>query len=162
MSTKKHDFFDINSLIEKTKTTFGRIISIDFGTRKIGIAVSDANKQQGFPKEILFGNWNNAEKPANSILSWIKKNEVKVSGIIIGYPISNSGEKTKNCIIVEQIAETLKQAGFEVLLFDERFTTKSISSLNNSIGIKNQFNAKDDANSAMIMLNEILEMMNNN
>ena len=73
MSVEKNDFFDINSFIEKTKTTSGRIISIDFGTRKIGIAISDANKQQGFPKEILFGNWNNDTKPSNAILSWIKK-----------------------------------------------------------------------------------------
>ena len=35
----------------------GVFVAVDYGTRKLGFAVSDENRQVAFPKDVLIGNW---------------------------------------------------------------------------------------------------------
>src|SRR3989344_5778886 len=64
----------------------GRILGIDFGTKRIGIAISDENGRLAFPKEIVLNDLNTLKK----IGDIIKKEGV--SEIVIGESVDFSGK----------------------------------------------------------------------
>ncbi|MFA6177709.1 MAG: Holliday junction resolvase RuvX [Candidatus Paceibacterota bacterium] len=66
--------------------TTGRFLGIDYGTKRIGVAISDENGTLAFPKEIVL-NDSNTFKKLNDI---IKKE--KVMEIVVGESVDFSGK----------------------------------------------------------------------
>ena len=66
--------------------TKGRFLGIDYGTKRIGIAISDENGRLAFPKEIILNDQNTFKK----IGDILKKEEV--SEIVIGESVDFSGK----------------------------------------------------------------------
>ncbi|MDD5721004.1 MAG: Holliday junction resolvase RuvX [Candidatus Pacebacteria bacterium] len=64
----------------------GRFLGIDFGTKRIGVAISDENHTLAFPKEIVLNNPNTFKK-----LGEIIKKE-KVAEIVVGESVDFSGK----------------------------------------------------------------------
>lgn len=64
----------------------GRFLGIDYGTKRIGIAISDENQRLAFPKEILENNSNTFDK-----LSGIIKNE-NIKEIVVGESVDFKGK----------------------------------------------------------------------
>ena len=62
-----------------------RFLGIDYGTKRIGVAISDENNRLAFPKEILLNDSNTFEK-----LGQIIKKE-NISDIVIGESVDFSG-----------------------------------------------------------------------
>jgi len=111
----------------------GSVLSVDFGTRKIGLAVADIETKIAFPKGVLVGNWNNLDGCVDVLIK--KVEEFKINALIFGYPLTMEGGIRDNCINVLYIAEKIasfykkKQRGdFPILFFDERFSTKAVYS----------------------------------
>jgi putative Holliday junction resolvase len=63
-----------------------RFMGIDYGTKRIGIAISDENGVLAFPKEIVLNDKKTFEK-----ISVIIKKE-KIGGIVIGESVNFSGQ----------------------------------------------------------------------
>jgi putative Holliday junction resolvase len=63
-----------------------RILGIDYGTKRIGLAITDEDKRLAFPKEILINDSNTFKK-----LERILKEE-KISEIVIGESVDFSGK----------------------------------------------------------------------
>ena len=139
----------IKEIKEKNKSV--KIIGIDYGTSKIGIAVSDDECKVAFPKDVLLGNWRDVITICEKLEENIKK--YQASAVIIGFPKTNTGELHKNC---EIIFETAKYFVFEkkipTLLFDERFTTKYANRLQDD-------KQNDDARSACVILQNALDVL---
>lgn len=99
----------------------GRILAIDFGTKNIGLALSDETKTiaSGFE-----GFHYNSKKEVVEKLKTIVK-EKNVEKIIIGNPISMSGKISQIGLKVLAFKTTLEEKfKLPVILFDERFTTE--------------------------------------
>jgi putative Holliday junction resolvase len=64
----------------------GRFLGIDYGTKRIGIAISDENQRLAFPKEILENNTHTLDK-----LSDIIKSE-NVREIVVGESVDFKGK----------------------------------------------------------------------
>ena len=77
-----------NNTIDKT------IMAIDFGTKKIGIAVSDKSGLIAFPKDILIGNWNDADTVIETTIKQI--NIHHPIAIIFGLPKRLDGTSCNN------------------------------------------------------------------
>jgi len=80
-----------------------RIIGIDFGTKRIGVAKSDplgmfAQPVGTFDMEGLLG-----------ALSKIR-NEEGIERIVVGYPLSDKGEENRMTSVVDRFAEELRAA----------------------------------------------------
>jgi len=99
----------------------GRILSIDLGERRVGLAISDENQT------IAQGLNTINHKNEDDLISTIKQvvNERRVGEIVIGYPISLSGNKTKRSNWVEDFQKKLEKIfAIPVNLFDERLTSQ--------------------------------------
>lgn len=163
LSIKDVNIFKNKILNNDSFVSKKRIVCVDFGTKKLGVAVSDVDKTVAFPKDVIFGKFYDI----NTLILEIKYqiNKYDAIGVIIGWPIGLNGEFNDNCYKISKVAIELNK-NIPVLLFDERYTTKfaqrKIEERNNfkkNKKIKN--NGLDDAMSAMIILNDFLSILNN-
>ena len=98
-----------------------RIIGIDYGEVRTGIALSDllGIKAQGFE---TIEHKNNEKKLLNRLSDIIKKYEVKK--IVIGYPINMNATKGARVERTDKLIQKLEALfGLEVVKVDERLTT---------------------------------------
>lgn len=96
-----------------------KIMALDIGTKRIGVALSD------FLHVIATGNCIVERSPENSAVEEIKKiaQENKVEKIVIGVPYNmdgTQGEQAQDCI---EFAKNF-QDDFEVIFEDERLTSE--------------------------------------
>lgn len=131
------------------------LISIDYGSKKIGIAISNQERNIAMPLKIITKI--NKKAVIASLLYTIE--QYKVCGIVIGLPIKMSGEQTEQSDIVIKFAEELaKSITLPIYLQDERLTTKAANNFLKSFGIKRkERNDKDDAVAASMILETVLD-----
>ncbi len=95
-----------------------RILAIDYGTRRTGIAVSD-------PLRIIAGGLETVE--TKGLEAWLARyfaaNEVDT--IVLGKPVQPNGQPSATWKYVEPLAGRLRRAypDKEVVFYDERFTS---------------------------------------
>ena len=138
----------------------GKILGIDSGKKKIGIAISDNLKRIALTHKTIY-----RKKLAIDlidIINIIEKNNVK--SIVLGLPLNKDG--TKGPIAQSAITfgnSLLKQFNLPVLLWDERFSTIGILREMKQAGIKKENIEKNiDAASATWILQSALDTFNNN
>jgi putative holliday junction resolvase len=99
----------------------GRLLAIDYGERRVGLAVTDPLRMIASPAghiERRIGK----RPPLTEIVR--RAQEMEVTGIVIGLPLGADGEDTPRAIEVRAIATELeRRTGWPVRLLDERFTT---------------------------------------
>jgi putative Holliday junction resolvase len=106
--------------------TMSRILAIDYGARRIGLAVSDETRTIAQGLTVLDCGVRNASSRVEAALEQIAEIvvEKEVGHIILGYPMSMSGKPSTRGDEVEAFqAELGKKAHVPVELVDERFTT---------------------------------------
>lgn len=64
----------------------GRLLGVDYGTKRIGIAVTDENMTLAFPKEIIL----NTENTFKRLAEIIKQENIQ--GIVVGESVDFSGK----------------------------------------------------------------------
>ena len=96
----------------------GRILAIDYGTRRTGLAVTD-------PLRIIAGALATVEtKQLEKYLAdYFSKNDVDI--IVLGKPSQMNGQPSETMRYIEPLAGRLRHAypNKEVVLWDERFTS---------------------------------------
>ncbi|HLG93498.1 MAG TPA: Holliday junction resolvase RuvX [candidate division Zixibacteria bacterium] len=130
-----------------------RVLGVDFGRKKIGLALSDPlGMAHPLGTEKVSGLHNTVE----TILSVVKEKEV--SEVVLGYPLKQDGTVGEMALEVEKLAELLKREGLTVVLVDERFSSeRAIRSLH-IMGKKKGKNKKDiDTMAAALLLQEYLD-----
>jgi putative Holliday junction resolvase len=102
-------------------TALGRTLAIDYGRRRIGLAISD-------PLGIIASPAGYIERragkrpPITKIIA--RANELEAVGYLIGLPLDGEGNETDWTAEVRQFgAEIAKRTGMPVRFYDERYTT---------------------------------------
>lgn len=94
-----------------------RILGIDFGEKRVGIAISDPLCMIAMPLETI--ERKKIEEGINKILE-----RFPVKHIVIGYPLRTNGKKGKRAEQVEKFAKKIKgKFNIEITLWDERYST---------------------------------------
>lgn len=100
----------------------GKIVSIDFGLKRTGIALSDDARMFAFGLETV---------ESNQLMSYLVelKEKEKFTTIILGMPKRLNNQDSHITENVRLLAEALKNqfVGIDVVLLDERFTSKMAS-----------------------------------
>jgi putative holliday junction resolvase len=141
----------------------GKVLAIDYGSVRIGIALSDDTQTIAFGRE--------AVKTDAKSVDTIKKIALdeNVSVIVLGYPLNLKGEKTPQTREVEIFEQKLKAAfgnsgitNINFVRFDERFTSKMASDSMIESGMKKkkrQDKSNIDIISAAILLQGYLDSL---
>jgi len=142
-----------------------KILGIDHGSVRIGIAVSDYSASIAFGREAIANN-----KDALKRIKQIVTDE-DITLAILGYPLNLKGEKTPQTLEVEKFEEELKKAlvkppfdKVEIARWDERFTSKMAADSMIESGMKKkqrQVKGNIDIISAALMLQSYLDSKEN-
>ena len=145
---------DIDVFIEKIKKK-SRLIGIDPGGKRIGIAISDENKIVATPYTTLI------KESYSSLLSQIKKiiDENQVDGIVVGNPINMDGSQSPASQSAKDLAINLsKDITKNITLWDERLSSEGAFKLSNELAINTSKKVKKlDENSAQFILQGVLD-----
>jgi putative Holliday junction resolvase len=103
-----------------------RIMGLDIGEVRIGVAVSDAT--QTIAQSFGYIKTSNFEKDLAALKKIIEDNEVSL--IIVGLPYNMDGSAGKQVDFVIDIAKKIeKSTGIKVKTYDERLTSKLAESI---------------------------------
>ena len=98
-----------------------RLLAIDYGDRRIGLAVSDPTGTIASP----VGHIDRRAGKRPPIAEIVRRGaELEVEGFVVGLPLDANGDDTPRAAETRHIAAELeKRTGLPVRLVDERFTT---------------------------------------
>ncbi len=99
----------------------GRLLGVDHGDRRIGLALSDPIPMIASPLKTV--TVNNNQEAIDSILGIVKEYEVVL--VVIGLPIGMKGQETAQTNHVRKFADSIIKYGIKVALQDERLTSVS-------------------------------------
>ena len=133
----------------------GRLLAIDYGLRRVGLAVTD-------PLQIIATALETV--PAKTVLSYLKSycDAEQVDAIIVGKPLDLNLQKTDSTEAVKKFVKQLKKSfpNHTVHLHDERFTSKmALDAMIRSGSTKKDRRKKEniDKVSATIILQSFIE-----
>ena len=133
----------------------GRILGIDYGSKRIGIAISDPTQLIAQGVTTLM----NSEKAVQQIVDLAKTEEVV--RIVVGMPYSADGGKGKKAMEVDEFTKSLKQLTTTAIdTWDESFSSVNAHSAFVEIGMKRkkrQQKFRVDEMAARLMLQEYLD-----
>ena len=132
-----------------------RILGLDHGDRRIGLALSDPMQIIAKPfKTIDLKNIENLFVVLNDIII-----EYNVEVIIVGYPVSLKNESSIQTKKVLDFVDRLKEnVTIEVKLYDERLTSKIAKEVLIMQGVKTGHNKQDiDKTAAAVFLQNYLD-----
>ena len=145
---------DIDVFIEKTKKK-SRLLGIDPGGKRIGIALSDENKIVATPYTTII------KENYRDLVDQIKKivKEYDIDGIVIGNPINMDGTEGPSSQSAKDLAKNLsKDITGNITLWDERLSSQGAFNLSNDLAINSSKKVKKlDENSAQFILQGILD-----
>lgn len=110
--------------MERIKATSGKILSVDFGDVRTGLAISDTSRF--LASGIGYISPGGIEKTADAV-SEIAARE-KVSAIVVGLPKNMDGSEGSRANRCKKFASMLEErTSLPVAMFDERMTTMTAS-----------------------------------
>ena len=102
-------------------TALGRTLAIDYGRKRIGLAISDPLGIIASPAGYI-ARREGKRAPITKIIA--RANELGAQGYLIGLPLDGEGNETDWTAEVRHFgAEIAKRTGMPVRFYDERFTT---------------------------------------
>jgi len=130
-----------------------KVLAIDYGSKRIGLALGDTRLGIALPLE---GIENRGEKTLRTIADKVR--ELGAHIILIGLPLTPRGREGQRVREVKDFLEKLKNflsEDVEVLLWDERYTTKEAYRLMQDVNPKKREKLKDSLSAYLILLEYI-------
>ncbi len=129
---------------------YGRILGIDWGTKRVGFAVSSPDQDFVFPREIVRGD-NCKEQIKNLIES------ENIVGIVLGLPLYADGSDSETTKMVREFAANLaKETPAPIVFIEENLTSVEASEMQNAKGKRQK---EIDSESAAIILENGIAMI---
>ena len=113
-----------------------RIMGLDYGSKTVGVAVSDPMFLTAQGVEIIR---RDKENHMRRTLARIEELilEYEVGRIVLGYPLNMDDSEGDRAVKSKELAETLtRRTGLPVVLWDERLTTVEAHDIMNEAGLK--------------------------
>lgn len=103
----------------------GRVLGVDVGTRRVGLAVSDESRTVATPlRTIGAGDAAAPDWPARLAEQLVEvARESACAMIVVGLPRSMSGRDTASTRMARKVADAVAAAGWDVELWDERLSS---------------------------------------
>lgn len=111
----------------------GKVLGIDYGDARVGLAITDALKITAQPMDTLEIH-GNSDVLIDKIKDILK--ETKLETVVIGYPKHLNGDISETAKKVDVVIVKLEELGLKVVKWDERLTTVMAHKTMKDLGIK--------------------------
>lgn len=130
----------------------GRVLGLDYGSRRVGVAVSDPLRITAGALEVV-----DRERAVTRVTELV--DELEVTRIVLGFPRSLAGGEGPAAAAVRRFAAEIEAAtGLSVTLVDERFSTVSAERSMREAGAKRRTRRESlDKVAAAIILQGFLD-----
>ena len=143
---------------EKKIDRKSRLLGVDPGKKRVGIAICDENKIVATPyTTVIKKNFLDFLNKINKIIS---DNDIR--GIVIGNPINMDGSPSQSSQSAKDLAINLsKNISIPITMWDERLSSRGAFNLSNELDINTSKKiSKLDKNSAAFILQGALDFLN--
>jgi putative Holliday junction resolvase len=133
----------------------GRILALDYGRRRVGAAICDAERILSSPLEV----WERRGDAADAKHYRELVTEERVARLVVGLPVHAGGAESQASSEARRWAAWLAKAtGKAVVLFDERYTSQEADERLKQAGLSPRLHKdKRDMLAAQILLEHYLE-----
>ena len=135
----------------------GRLLAVDWGERRIGLALSDETQTIAQPLATL-SRRTGKRFPMAQLLEQVTRHQVV--GIVVGLPLDESGGEGDAAHAARALADDIKRrvGELEVTMWDERMTTARVLAAIREMGGKTRDRKEDvDAMAAALLLQHYLD-----
>lgn len=111
----------------------GRYIGVDYGAKRIGLAISDPANKMALPIDKIDN--------TPDLITRLKKrlDDYDIAALVVGLPLNRNKEATRQTQVVLEFCEKLKKAvSFPVILHDESYSTKAATHQLHETGLSNK------------------------
>ncbi len=149
---------DSAPLIPPGFPTEGVLLGIDYGTKRVGVAVSDRYQRYSSPLH----NYQRQSKQADEQFFRKQQQEFLPAGLVVGLPLHLSGDESEKSVEARRYAKWLSQLmKLPVAFQDERFTSSFAETLLMQSDLSRQKRkARVDKLAAQILLQSFLDSQN--
>lgn len=135
-----------------------RIVAIDYGKKRIGLAYTDPTKTIASPYKTIQAQ-GNFKLTIDHLLREIQEKQ-PIEKFVMGLPLHMSGHESEMSQEVKKFGELLHQiSGIEVLYMDERLSTAMVDKMMQEVGMNRKKRAQEkDHLSASILLESYLKL----
>lgn len=111
----------------------GKILGIDYGDARVGLAITDALKITAQPMDTL-----EIHGDSNLLIDKIKQImvESKLEIVVVGYPRHLNGDVSETAKKIDSVIAKIEALGLKVVKWDERLTTVMAHRTMRDLGIK--------------------------
>jgi len=136
-------------------STRGRLLAVDFGERRIGLAVSDPLGVVASPVAAMERR-RGKRVPVTELIR--RATALEVTGFVLGLPLDGEGNELPRAAEVRRLADQLlERTGMPVQLVDERYTTATALRAVRDMGGSTRGRRGDvDSLSAAVLLQGVL------
>ncbi|NNN08483.1 MAG: Holliday junction resolvase RuvX [Acidimicrobiaceae bacterium] len=133
-----------------------RILGIDPGTRRCGIAITNSSETMAFPREAIAYDENFVRR----VVLLVAEEQVEL--VVMGRPLSLAGSKTSSTDFADEMFVRLSGAlDLPVVQHDERLTTTAAQRSLSSAGIKvKDHRSRIDSAAAVVLLQHFADSRN--
>ena len=137
-------------------TDRGRLLGIDYGERRVGLAISDPTGTIASPAGAILRRAGKRPPVAEIIR---RAESLEARGFVIGLPLDGNGDETPRSAEVRGVAaELTKRTGLAVEMIDERYSTAAAKRAIHEMGGSTRERKADvDALAATIILQQVLQ-----
>ena len=125
-----------------------RLIGLDWGTVRVGVAMTDEEQKMAFPLQQTF----ESAKAIQEIQKLL--DEYEIEKVVIGLPLSLKGEETESSRLTKKFAEKIEdKLKIPVEFIDERFSSVASTQALHDQNIKEaeQRHIKDNVAAALLL-----------
>ena len=136
-----------------------RLIGLDLGTKRIGIAICDDKRKIASPYKTI--EYKNMDYLVNELKNIIKDNNI--FAVIIGNPINMDGSFGKSAQSINDKAKVIeKELDLIIAMWDERLSTSGAFNISSNLDINFPKKKKNiDEKAAAFILQGALDYLNN-
>jgi putative Holliday junction resolvase len=130
-----------------------RILGIDWGTKRVGVAVSDPGRHLARPLPTLLAS--TPEEAAQGVLQAAR--EADAETVLVGLPVHMNGEEGASARKARRLGAALEKAGLTVIYRDERLTSEEARERLRQQGDRRPARERVDQMAALVLLQDYLD-----
>jgi putative Holliday junction resolvase len=130
-----------------------RILGVDWGTKRVGVAVSDPGRHLARPLPTL-----SPSTPDEAVRGIVRAaRDAGAQTVLVGLPLHMNGEEGASARKARRLGEALEKAGLTVIYRDERLTTEEALELLRQQGDRRPDRERVDQMAALVLLQDYLD-----